>query len=206
MLRNTNPFSGAGIIPFFEIKLARHADLHQNGGFFNSEQGEGLNVAILQHTREKCGGVSAAFDSESFIGAISEFTLMTVAQSIEQRRAKSQVGGTNRSPLSRENGFTTDYIALFYMSHLPIEGFSLYPVSSKRESRYNEECVTENIAPGIVNHWIISVRKKADVSSVVRSSNLLSNVRAHLALHRSGVLCKGALFLCWLYGHPPAYS
>ena len=75
-----------------------------------------------------------------------------------------------------------------------IEGFSLYPVSSKRESRYNEECVTENIAPGIVNHWIISVRKKADVSSVVRSSNLLSNVRAHLALHRSGVLCKGALF------------
>ena len=115
-LKNTNPYSGAGIIPFFEINLAHHANLHQNGGF------------------------------------------------------------------------------------------SLYPVSSKRESRYNEECVTENIAPGIVNHWIISVRKKADVSSVVRSSNLLSNVRAHLALHRSGVLCKGALFLLWLYGHPPAYS
>jgi len=48
-------------------------------------------------------------------GAISEFTLMTVAQSIEQRRAKSQVGGTNRIPLSRENGFTTDYIAPFFI-------------------------------------------------------------------------------------------
>ena len=128
---------------------------------------------------------------------------MTVAQSIEQRRAKSQVGGTNRIPLSRENGFTTDYIALFFIKgecskagelvsktdwvgSIPtalafIEGFSLYPVSSKRESRYDEECVTENIAPGIVNHWIISVRKKADVSSVVRSSNLLSNVRAYQA-------------------------
>ena len=32
-LINTNPYSGAGIIPFFEINLARHADLHQNGGF-----------------------------------------------------------------------------------------------------------------------------------------------------------------------------
>ena len=41
------------------------------------------------------------------------------------------------------------------------QGFFIYPVSSKRESRYNEECVTENIAPGII---------------------------AHLALHRSGVL------------------
>ena len=129
------------------------------------------NSSVCQHSTSIVRGF--------FIGAISEFTLMTVAQSIEQRRAKSQVGGTNRSPLSRENGFTTDYIALFYMSHLPIEGFSLYPVSSKRESRYNEECVTENIAPGII---------------------------AHLALHRSGVLCKGALFLLWLYGHPPAYS
>ena len=76
-LPNTNPFSGAGITSFFEINLACHADLHQNGGFL------------------------------------------------------------------------------------------VYPVSSKRESRYDEECVTENIAPGII---------------------------AHLALHRSGVLCKGALF------------
>jgi len=61
-LINTNPYSGAGIIPFFEINLARHADLHQNGGFL------------------------------------------------------------------------------------------LYPVSSKRESRYDGECVTENIAPGIISH------------------------------------------------------
>ena len=79
-----------------------------------------------------------------FIGAISEYTFMTVAQNIEQGLLKSQVGGTNRSPLSRENGFTTDYIAPSYMSHLPIEVV----------------CATE----------------------------------AHLALHRSGVLCKGALF------------
>ena len=142
------------------------------------------NSSVCQHSTSIVRGF--------FIGAISEFTLMTVAQSIEQRRAKSQVGGTNRIPLSRENGFTTDYIALFFIKgecskagelvfktdwvgSIPtalafIEGFSLYPVSSKRESRYNEECVTENIAPGII---------------------------AHLALHRSGVLCKGALFLLW---------
>ena len=33
-LTNMSPYSGAGIIPFFEINLALHADLHQNGGFF----------------------------------------------------------------------------------------------------------------------------------------------------------------------------
>jgi len=33
-----------------------------------------------------------------------------------------------------------------------IGGFLLYPVNSKRESRYDEECVTENITPGIIAH------------------------------------------------------
>ena len=154
--------------------------------FFRVQDYRSLKILIVVvhshaslHPKEQ--GFFSLLSLGSSRGAISEYTFMTVAQSIEQGLLKSQVGGTNRSPLSRENGFTTDYIALFYMSHLPIEGFSLYPVSSKRESRYNEECVTENIAPGIVNHWIISVRKKADVSSVVRSSNLLSNVRAYQA-------------------------